>query len=580
MTVARPTRRSVLTQALGRSGLRRLALVFACFRTAEMGAWIAITTVAFERGGVDEASAVVVAQLGPAALAALAVSGVARRVGPGRVLAGGLALQCTALAGIATLLAVGAPIGAVYALAVLGAISVVTTRPTLATLLPSVVGDPHELTAANALVGWLDGVSTLLGPVITALGLALIGPAAPFAVFAALCAVGWARGRTISRESGTVGPPPPPWAAAGVEGTDPPADDRGTIVGRSGEQRTPTDRGGVLMVLVVLAASAFLIGALDVLFVVIAVDVTAGPPARAAWLNTAFGLGALVGGAASTLLIGIRRLWPVVVGSALVAAATLVVVGATTGPLQVAVTLGFCGVAGAALVVSARTLLQRLCDLQSLCRAFSLAESSEMAMLLVGSLAVPFLVAGLGARWSPAGVASVVAVVALAAAVPLARAERGAATPFERITQIRAVELFSLLPAPTLETLARQAVPMAFQPGAAVLVEGGDGDRYYVVTDGQVEVSCRGTVLRRLGPGTGFGELALLYDVPRTATVVAVTPVALLSIDRTSFLVAVTGHEPTQDRAHRTARGLIEAPDLHDVDPGRPVRRSPFRGGS
>ena len=210
--------------------------------------------------------------------------------------------------------------------------------------------------------------------------------------------------------------------------------------------------------------------------------------------------------------------------------------------------------------MSARTLLQRVSDLRTLCRAFGAAESAEMAMLLVGSLAVPLFVSTLGAQWAPAGVA-VVALVAIAlVARSMAAAEGRVVVPFARISLFRSVELFSVLPAPTLETLARQAESSDVAPGAVVIRQGEVGDRYHVIVSGRVSVSIDGAWVRDQGPGEGFGELALVLDVPRTATVVATEPTELLSLDRDSFLVAVTGHPATAERASVVARRLASSP--------------------
>ena len=532
------SRRQVMADALARPRLRALALIFSCFKVAEMGAWIAVTTIAHDNGGIDEAARVVAAQLAPAALAAASVGALARRVGLRRVLCGGLFLQGASLLGIGVLLWADAPNLAVYALAVVGAVAVVTTRPTVATVMPLIVEGPNELTAANSIIGWLDGACVMIGPIITGVGFALAGLSAPFIVFAALTTVAGLTALRIAPHrtpSGDRSSPVDlgPYPADPTRG-DPPA----------------TGRPSVGPVLVVLASYAFLLGALDLLFVIVAIDVTNGPLTRASWLNTAFGLGALVGGAASALLIGRRHLWPTVIGAGLGAAATIAVVGQPTRVGASAVAFAACGLCAAVLFVSSRTLLQRCCDLESLCRAFSLAEACEMAMLLIGALTVPLLVDVLDPALAPGGVALIVVVAVVATAPRLARMERLAQAPLERIAQLRAAELLGALPAPTLETLAREADVVEVPTGTAIITEGDPGDCFYVITDGSVVVRQAGVEVARLGVGDGFGELALLLDVPRTATVVALSTLRLLRIGRVPFLVAVTGQAPDERFVH------------------------------
>jgi CRP-like cAMP-binding protein len=87
-----------------------------------------------------------------------------------------------------------------------------------------------------------------------------------------------------------------------------------------------------------------------------------------------------------------------------------------------------------------------------------------------------------------------------------------------------------------------------------ILRAGDIGDRFYVIARGDVEVQA-GATIRHEGAGEYFGEIALLRDVPRTASVVAVTDTLLYALSREDFLRAVTGHV----RSSRAARTVAEA---------------------
>jgi CRP-like cAMP-binding protein len=123
---------------------------------------------------------------------------------------------------------------------------------------------------------------------------------------------------------------------------------------------------------------------------------------------------------------------------------------------------------------------------------------------------------------------------------------------------LRNMGIFSALPAAPLETLAREARYVTVHPGTAVISEGEEGDGYYAITDGAVRVTKGEREIRRLDSGDGFGEIALLYPVRRTATVTATSETTLLSIGRDAFLTAMHAHPATSAAAERIARALLE----------------------
>ena len=531
---------SVLWSAMQRPKLQRIALVYACFKTAELGTWIAITTVAYIAGGITTATVVLVVQLAPATLVALRVDRLAETVGSERVLVGGLALQTLGLVGVAVSLSRGTSMVVAYGCAVLAAVAVVSTRPSLQTLLPGVVESPEELTAANAVIEWTTGVATLAGPALTALTFATVGRWAPFAVFAALTGAGLLVATTLhDRRDGT----------DGDNGDDLVED----AADRGGAEPPTTDLRPVRLTLLVMGAGGFLFGALDLLVVVVAIDLTGGTAARAALLSSAFGFGALVGGFATTALVTRRHVWPAMVGAALLAATATAGVGTVHRPGPAAILLAVVGAASAVMLMAARSLLQRISDFTTLCRVFSLAEATEMGTLLAGSLAIPVLVSAVGTRGAPAVVGALVAGAALLAAPTVARAEGAAALGLDRLALLRQTSVLTGLPLPALDLLARQCQRIEVPSGTTVIEEGEVGDCFYVVESGQVEARRDGALLRLVGPGEGFGEIALLLDTPRTASVVTTTPTTLLAVDRRSFLVAVTGHAPSRRRARSLA---------------------------
>jgi CRP-like cAMP-binding protein len=130
----------------------------------------------------------------------------------------------------------------------------------------------------------------------------------------------------------------------------------------------------------------------------------------------------------------------------------------------------------------------------------------------------------------------------LTIATRLRRIDDYASVPEAALSSVVAVPLFEPLPPTSLEKLARAALREAVPAGTVVIAEGERGDTFYVVVDGSLEVSSDGRLLRTIGPGDFFGEIALLRDVPRTATVSAATDSVLLVIRRMDFLSAVLGN--------------------------------------
>jgi CRP-like cAMP-binding protein len=129
--------------------------------------------------------------------------------------------------------------------------------------------------------------------------------------------------------------------------------------------------------------------------------------------------------------------------------------------------------------------------------------------------------------------------------------------PPDVLARLREVRVLASLPGICLERLSVAAQRRHVAAGESLVREGEPGHEFFVVDDGELAVSVGGREVRRLGPADAFGEVALLREVPRTATVAAVRPSVLLSLDREVFVTTVTGHRPTDTWAEGAVADLL-----------------------
>ena len=204
--------------------------------------------------------------------------------------------------------------------------------------------------------------------------------------------------------------------------------------------------------------------------------------------------------------------------------------------------------------MAGRTLLQRISPPDVLARIFGIHEGVTLAMFAVGAVIVPPLVSAGGAGLAFALTAAILPLVVLLLLFRLLAIDREALVPIVEITLLRSMPIFEHLRPPVLESLARGLEPQESAPGAVIIRQGDHGDAYYVIADGEVEVAVDGGRVARHGRGAGFGEIALLRDAPRNATVTALTLCHLYRLERDAFLTAVTRHAPAAGAAEEIAQ--------------------------
>jgi MFS family permease len=516
----------VYATVLGNRSLRRVLAAFFIFNAQEYAIWIAITLFAYERGGVTTAGLVAVVQLVPASICAPVASVVGDRMRRDRALALGYLVQAVAALACGLALAFGSPLS-VYATAIVSACAITLTRPVHNAILPDLATSTAELTAANSVSSSAEGLGIMAGPLLNAALIALSGYATVLFAFAGLAAVAAAMTARLDLQDapGATGEEGAGVFAAAMEGVRALRDD--------------TPAAGLTL----FGGAQFLVlGMLDIFYAVLAIDILGIGEEGAGVLAAAVGVGGLVGAAVTAILVGRERLaTPIEIGVGVTAGATAsMALVSAFGPALLLFAMA--GAGRTFFDTASRTLLQRSVRADVLSRVFGLQEAMLMVGMAVGAATAPALVSLFGERGAFVAAGGLLLVSGAAVWPAMRTLDRRALVPDkERFELLRSLDLFAPLAQPALEQVSARAFDVTLSAGSEVIREGDRGDRFYVIREGSAEVSSRGARVATLGPGQYFGEIALLRDVPRTATVEAVSELRLLALERDDFLDAVTG---------------------------------------
>lgn len=524
--------------------LARIQASFVGFAFAEHATWLAILLFAYQRGGVGEAGVVAAVQLGPAVFVAPFAAYAGDRFRPERVLAAGYAAQAASMVATAAAMWAGRPLLA-YGIGAVVATSVTFSRPVMGALLPIVARTPNDLVAANVVTGLTEYIGMFVGPLIAA---AVLAEGSPAVVFA-MCSV--------------------------VVGCSALLSSRLTLVNDDQSKRLRVDAGGVisemfaglrvlrrhavLRVLVLLVvAGAFTRGVADVLMVTFAESRLGAGGGTAGVLGAGLGVGAVLGAVAAAGLIGRSRVLPYLLASAVLAALPYFgLVGIGSLAPAVAMFLLF-GTAESLLRVTTDVGIQRSAPDRVLARIFGVCEGLRMAVMALGSLMLSVLVSAVGLN-SALVVIGVVTAAAMVSGGAWFRHLGGDVPPPPEhvVLRLLADPVFEHVGSSAVARLADRVEVVFAEPGAVVITEGEPGDRYYLIVEGTVAVTVGADAVGTMGAGQSFGEIALLRDVPRSATVTCVTRVELFAVSRDDFLSTVTGHPRSLAAATHIADDLM-----------------------
>jgi MFS family permease len=520
--------------------LRRLQLAWVGSILGDWAYLVALGVYAYGQGGASAVGLVGLIRLIPGALIAPFSASFVDRFPRVAVMVAADVVRFALMTAAALVIATDGPAPVVYGLVALTSATGTVFRPAQAALLPSLVASPAELTAANVTSSTLESVGTFLGPALGGLLLAVSSPAVVFAANAATFL----------------------WSAAlvlGLRHRDTPRERAPAGEGRDGSSgvmagiRTIVQEPNLRTLVGLYGAQTLVAGALNVLVVVTAFELLDLDDAGVGLLYAAVGVGGLVGGFVALILAAHGRLArDFALGLALFGL-PLVFVGGVPVSFVAVVALGVIGIGNSIVDVNALTIMQRVVPDAVLGRALGALQGLLRATLGIGALVAPGLVALVGPEWALVVTGAVLPALALLTRPRLRAIDRETSAP-EATELLRRVPLLAALPEPVLERLAREAAAVHVPAGVPIVREGEVGDRFYVIRAGTVSI-----LGRTFGPGAGFGEIALLRDVPRTATASAVTDVELVALERDPFVAAVTGHAPSAAAADTVVAARLGA---------------------
>ncbi len=533
--------------------LRRAQLSFLGAWTAEWAFTVGLGIVAFRDGGATAVGLVGLLRMVPSAILAPLLSPLADRGRRERVLILVSVLRAAVTGAAAVVVGVGGPTPIVYALAVLSTMAATLYRPAHSALLPSLCHSGYELASANVVRGLLDSTATLLGPLLAALLLELSGVTVVFAVAAGSSL--WAAVLLVRLPYDA-----PPRPAAPVETSLL----RAAVAGIAAVRRSRD----IALILGLAAAQAFTRGALTVLTVVVAIDLLKTGEPGVGILNAAVGAGAVLGSLGASLLVDTRRLGACYAAGVALWGVPVTLIGVFPEQAVALGLLAFVGVGNSLIDLGGFTLLARLAGDDVLARVFGVLESLVALFIGVGAIVTSLVIGLFGVRPALVIVGLLCPVCAVASWRRLRRLDRTIDVRDRDIAILQAVAMLDVLPLPAIERLARGLEPVVVPAGQVVFSQGDIGDRYFVIESGEVDVIGDGQVVATLGAGEGFGEIALLRRIRRTATVRANSELRLQTLRSDHFLPVVLGYTPSAREAGSAVESMLDRfTPQEDVEP-------------
>ncbi|MGA3353045.1 MAG: MFS transporter [Acidimicrobiales bacterium] len=518
-------------------GLRRVNIAFAGSNIGNWAFSVVIGIYAYQHGGPTVLGVVGVVRYVSMATLGPVVSSLGDRFARKLVMVSSDVIRAVIIAAATVIVATDGPALVVYVMATLSAVVGTAFRPAQAALLPVLASDPSELTAANVASSTIESVGFFAGPALAALLLAVANTPTVFAINAASFL----------------------WSATFVIGlstdTRPPPDDEkksGFVVEALKGFKTILALRDLRLLVALFFGQTVIAGASLVFTVTVALPLLHMGRPGVGELEAMTGVGGVLGGMLALVLAHRKRLsFDFGMGVILWSAPLLLLAAWPLVPVAI-VMMFLIGVGNSLVDINAFTVLQRVVPGAVMARVFGALESLLIAGMALGALLMPLLIATVGLRSGLAIIGATVSVSVVAGIAGLNRIDRTTLAP-SKLALISGNEILGPLTESVQEELARALIEVKVLAGGTVIEEGMPGDRFYLIESGTAEVTAHGIVVNSYGPGGSFGEIALLRDVPRQATVRATEDLTLYALERDVFLDSVTGH----NEANRLANVVV-----------------------
>ena len=534
--------------AVGRNAnLRSLELAWTASIVGHYAYLIAVSVYAYGIGGESAVGLIFLARLIPAALVAPFAGMLGDRYPRERVLVYTNVTRVLLIGAAAVAVFADTDPWVVYGLSIAATIATTPFRSSQAALTPSLARTPEELTAANAVASGVESIAVFAGPALAGVLFAVASTGLVFTITAMLLLVSTFFLLLIH-----------------VERKEQPRREleASTIMAERLAGFTTLGRNPPLrLMMVLLTAQTATFGAAQVFIVVAALQVLDLGDGGVGYLNAAIGIGAFIGAVGALSLTGASRLSPAFLTGIVLIGVPLMAIGVWQEVAVAVVALALMGVGSSLVDVAGLTLVQRSVPDDVLARVFGVIQMLWSASIGIGAALVPVLIAWLGIQWAFIAVGAFLPLLVVLLGAKVARIDAEADAPeADELRVLASVPIFAPLPGGSLEHLAARLVPLRVDAGTVIVREGDAGDRFYIVAEGEIEVSQYDRTVSELAPGGYFGEIALLRDVPRTATVTARTDAVLYALDRDDFLAAVTGHPQSAEAAETVMSARLSGP--------------------